>query len=75
MTDYIALKWGTLKGYKIENKASRDILQKYLDIASEQKELLCELIRQHEGNIYNDWSGEDYTKDQAIEYLTNYHKT
>lgn len=83
MSDYIELKWGTLKGWRLDREASRAILQKYLDLGTsmscmmqkdtpEQKEILCELIRQHDGEIYNDWDGKKYTKEQAIDYLTNY---
>jgi hypothetical protein len=38
----------------------------------EQRDILCELITLHEGRIENDWSGEEYTKSQAIEYVRNY---
>lgn len=81
--DRITLKWGTIKGWNIHNKKSQEILRKYLDIGvsmsamaqkdtPEQKEILCELIRQHDGEIYNDWDGKDYSKEQAISYIQDY---
>ena len=86
--DYILLKWGTVKGWSFssdKSKKSLEILQRYHDLGSsisrmmqhdtdEQKEILYELIRQHVGTIYNDWSGERYTIEQAIEYIKNYGK-
>lgn len=81
--DYIVLKWGTVKGWKFNSATSREILQKYADIGTslsamaqqdtpEQKQILCDLIRQHDGSITNDWDGKSYTKEQAIDYIMNY---
>lgn len=84
-TDYILLKWGTLKGWKLTSEKSHEILRKYTDIGyslssmtqkdtPEQKQILCDLIREHDGTITNDWDGDQYTKEQAIDYITNYGK-
>ncbi len=83
--DAIVLKWGTLKGWKLDKPESRALLQRYADLGmaggalqqrdtAEQKALLCELLRQHDGTILNDWSGELYSRDQAIAYLETYGK-
>ena len=85
MEDSLLLKWGTLKGWNLKNEKSRQILQRYLDLGSslscmaqkdtdEQKQILCELIREHTGTITSDWSGESFTKDEAIYYIMNYGK-
>ena len=81
--DYILLKWGSLKAWNITTDKGREILRKWADSCTsisamahhdtpEQKALLCDLIRQHEGPISNDWSGESFTKDEAIRYITEY---
>lgn len=83
--DYILLKWGTLKGWKFDSKKSQEFMQRYRDIGMsmscmlqedtpEQKQILCDLIRQHDGTITNDWDGKDYTKEEAIDYVMNYGK-
>jgi hypothetical protein len=84
-TEYLLLKWGTIKGWKIENPATLSILQEWSDLGSsmsamvqkdtpEQKVLICKLIDAINGDIVNDWSGETYTKEQAKEYILNYGK-
>ena len=81
----LLLKWGTLKGWDNLSEESQRIVQKYFDIGAcasvmlqedtpEQKEILCELIRQLDGEIQNDWDGEMYTKEKAIDYIKNYGK-
>lgn len=78
--DLLLLKWGTIKGWNLTSEKSKELLQKYLDIGAsmscmtqkdtpEQKEILCELIRQHDGTIINDWDNEEYTKERAIKYI------
>lgn len=80
---YILLKWGTIKGWSNINQATVDALQKWQDLGvtlsamsqhntEEQKKLLCDAIDAHDGTISNDWSGEDYTKDQAKKYIMEY---
>jgi len=88
MADSIRLKWGTLKGWNLNDEISQQLLQKYLELGTsmscmhqddtdEQKQILCDLIGHHTeigGTITNDWDGNDYTKDEAIDYLMNYRK-
>ena len=53
--DYISLKWGTLKGWRIHTKEQRALLTRYLELGSsmsammqrdtpEQKDIICQLI-------------------------------
>ena len=82
-TSILLLKWGTVKGWKRLNQDCVDLLQKYYDLGTsmsamaqqdtpEQKALLCDVIRLHEGTIQNDWDGQYYTKEQAMDYVMNY---
>ena len=81
--NYILLKWGTLKGWNLSDPKALELLEKYHEFgvsmsavlqhdSPEQKAVLRELILQHEGDIQNDWSGEHYTREQALEYIDNY---
>lgn len=85
MDSYILLKWGTIKGWSKLNQNTVDILQKWADLGyspscmtqndtPEQKQLLCDAIDAHEGEIISDWSGEKLTKEQAKDYIMNYRK-
>ena len=81
---YLLLKWGTLKGWgNITSPETQELLKKYHESgvsmsamsqhdSPEQKAILVELIRQHAGDIVNDWSGENYSSDEAIAYIANY---
>jgi hypothetical protein len=81
--DHLLLKWGTIKGYHVSDPHAKELIKRYIELGAsasamlqedtpEQKDILCELITIHEGRIENDWSGEEYTKAQAIEYIRNY---
>jgi hypothetical protein len=83
VSEYLLLKWGTLKGWNLESDKSRAAAQKYADFgmsmgamqqhdSSEQKQALCDLIDAIDGDITNDWSGEAMTKDEAKKYVTEY---
>ena len=86
--DYLLLKWGSLKGWNLkaaENAEAFELLKKWGDLGvsisamsqrdtPEQKEILCELIRKFHGEITNDWDGETYSKERAIDYIMNYGK-
>lgn len=86
MADYLALKWGTLKSWKLETPESLEIMWQYLEQGTnlsamaqrdteEQKNLICRLIDVVDcETIYNSWSGEEMTKEQAKEYILNYGK-
>lgn len=83
MTEYLLLKWGTLKGWNLETDKSLAAAQKYADMGMsmsaamqqdtpEQKQALCELIDAVDGEITNDWSGEVMSKDEAKKYVMEY---
>jgi hypothetical protein len=79
----LTLKWGTVKGWRDLRESSVQILERYYADSvpmsamgdrpdAARKETLCELIDQLDGEIWNDWSGELMTKDQAKEYVRSY---
>ena len=82
--DYLSLKWGSVNGWNMKtNQRAFELLQKWIELGvsysamahrdtPEQKELLCEVIRNFDGAITNDWDGKDYSKEQAIDYIMNY---
>lgn len=85
MTDYLLLKWGTIKSIRAESdemKAKVEEIDKIelcwristmIDPMSDAKrKAICELIDSCQGEIRNDWSGEVYTKDQAKAYIMEY---
>ena len=80
---YLLLKWGTVKEWGGLNEQSVTILQRWAKIGyslsamthhdtAEQKEILYEFINQFDGEISSDWSGEKFTKEQAIAYIRDY---
>jgi len=80
MTEHLLLKWGTLKGWRLESDKSREIMKRYVDLGAcvsamaqddtpEQKSLICDLIDAVDGEITNDWSGEKMSKDEAKRYV------
>lgn len=87
MSESLTLKWGSLKGWHLENEASKAVLQKYFDSGSvsmsamaqrdndAQKAALLELIDVIDCNtIFLDWDGKDVSKEEAKAYLLNYGK-
>jgi hypothetical protein len=84
LTPRLLLKWGTLKGWEHIPEANQDLVRRFLDGSSwacandqpsdDRKAILCELIRAHTGDIQNDWDGEHYTQEQAVDYVMNYGK-
>lgn len=84
MADSITLKWGTLRGWKLESEAARTAAQAYLDAGPQsmsamaqrdtpdQKKALCALIDTIDGEIWNDWDGVKMTKDEAKTYVMEY---
>lgn len=83
MAEHLLLKWGSLKGWKVESEVSEAALKKYfkdpvsMSAAMQcntdaQNEALCELIDAIDGEIINDWSGVTYTKEQAKKYIREY---
>ena len=81
--EYLLLKWGTLKGWKVETPESLSIIEAYIEDGSSysamaqhdtpnQKELICKLIDMIDGPITNDWTGKDMSKDEAKKYVMEY---
>lgn len=82
--DYLSLKWGTLKAWKLHSEKGRQILKKYFDLGSsyssmcqhdtpEQKDLICQMIDECNAEmIYLDWDGVDVSKDDAKKYVREY---
>lgn len=81
---HLELKWGTLKGWKLETEAEMAALQALADLGSrsmsvmsqkdtlEQKAALCALIDAVEGPIWNDWTGKKMSKEEAKAYVLEY---
>jgi len=84
--DRLLLKWGTLKGFSFEgNEAASALVKEYFDMGASvsamaqrdtprQVEILCELIAACRGPIYNDWTGERMTKEEATDYVRSYRR-
>jgi len=81
--DYITLKWGTLKSWKLNNEKGFELLKKYHNIGSsfsamtqkdtpEQKEIICEMIDTVPGEIYLDWDDKFVSKEEAKKYVLEY---
>lgn len=84
-TDHILLKWGTLKGWNLENSPEAfEALKEYHQLGSSlsammqedsqrQKELICIMIDKVNGEVQNDWTGEVYeNKEDAKRYVMEY---
>ena len=87
ITNYLTLKWGTLKRWNFTNSEKGEkLLREYCEIGSlcsamlqhdtlRQKEIICELIDLCDGDtIYLDWDGKDVSKQEAKDYVMNYGK-
>lgn len=79
----LSFKWGTLKGWSSVNKECIPLLEKYfadgvpLGCASDRptedrKKILCEAIDLFIGELHNDWTGKQMTKDEAKKYVMEY---
>lgn len=79
----LTLKWGSVKGYKNLSDKSIAILERYwadgmpLSAMADKpdaarKAILCELIDQLDGEIWDDWNGGTMTKEAAKKYVTEY---
>ena len=83
-TEYIALKWGTLKSWKLYSEKCMELLRRYVAggmsmsamanrDTPEQKQLLCELIDQcNAKEIFLDWDGKYVSKEEAKKYILGY---
>lgn len=84
MSEYLLLKWGTLKGWNVVgNEAAMTALRRYADDPTSagamqqrdtdgQRRAICDLIDAVNGPITNDWTGEEMTKDEAKKYVLEY---
>ena len=79
----LTLKWGTLKAWEFHTEKAKKLLEEYGEIGScfgaaqqrdtpRQKQIICELIDEVDGTIYNDWEGTEMTKEDAKKYVMNY---
>lgn len=80
----LTLKWGTVKGWKLESDEAISALQKWADFgrsasaimqndSPEQQQALLEAI-DHMDEIWLDWEGKQVTRGEAKEYVLNYGK-
>jgi len=78
--DYITLKWGTLKSWKLTSPKAKELIKQYNEVGScvpvmlqkdtqKQKELICEMIDTVPGEIYLDWDGKYVSKEEAKKYV------
>lgn len=87
MSEGITLKWGTLKGWELnEDGPAFEAIKKYHECApvsysvmakrdtDEQKAALCEAIDALDGEIWNDWDGVVMTKEDAKKYVMEYRR-
>lgn len=82
-TDYILLKWGTLKGWELHSEKGKKLSDEYLEDGrsmsamaqkdtDRKKQIVCDMIDECDGTIQNDWDGDYYTKQQAKDYVMEY---
>lgn len=83
MTDYITLKWGTLKSWNITSAEGRSLLRQYFRLGRtvgamaqkdtpEQKEIIFELIDLVPGDIFLEWDEKYVSKEDAKKYVFEY---
>jgi hypothetical protein len=85
ITNYLTLKWGTLKSWDFTNsEKGKELLEEYQEIGSSftamgqhdtprQKEIICELIDLCDGDtIYLNWDDENVSKERAKQYVIEY---
>jgi hypothetical protein len=82
MPNRLDLKWGTVKGWKLETPEAKAALQKWADggvsisamaqrDTPEQKQALIDAI-DHMDEIWIDWEGKQVTREEAKEYVRTY---
>jgi hypothetical protein len=87
MSEELDLKWGTLKGWNLnEGSPAHVLMEQYLNEGSSmsamlqhdtenQKRLILEIIDAVDTDqIYLDWDGKYISKDEAKEYVLGYGK-
>jgi len=85
MAGNLSLKWGTLKGWSNLDEESVAVLEKFYGLGVSMSamtqsmtpahiEAICELIDAVDEPIRNDWTGDDMTREEAKEYVQEYHR-
>lgn len=83
MAGTLTLKWGTVKGWSGLSDDVIEVLQRRQDLgvalgamqqadSPKQKTLICEAIDLVDEPIFNDWSGEEMTREEAKKYVQEY---
>ena len=83
--EHLTLKWGTLKSWEFHSEKSLRLLKEYGKLGMSygaaqqhdtprQKEIICELIDEVDGTVWNDWDNKEMSKEEAKEYVRNYGK-
>jgi hypothetical protein len=84
--DYILLKWGTLKGWKLQNPKLKPFIDEYNKVGGlsmstmtqtdtiRQKEIICDMIDIIGKPVYNDWSGDEMSIEEAKKYVMDYER-
>ena len=81
--DFVSLKWGGIKGYRINDPETFKLLEEYyadgvpLSAMSDQpdtarKEILCKIIERIGKPVYMDWDGEYVPVEDAKKYVMEY---
>lgn len=79
----LTLKWGTAKGWELHTEEAVEALKKWADFGvcmsamaqrdtPEQQEALLAAI-DHMDEIYLDWDDKQVSREEAKEYVRNYH--
>lgn len=83
-SEFLSLKWGTLKSWKLNDGRAFELLKKWHALGScssamcqkdtpEQKTLICELIDAVDcEQIYLDWDDKYVSKEEAKRYVMEY---
>lgn len=82
--DYLLLKWGTVKGWDMHTPECLELMASYMENAplggandqpdERRKSILYDIIDKMEGDIWSDWTGVQFTKDEAKNYIRDYGK-
>jgi hypothetical protein len=73
--DYIVLKWGSLKRWRVTSKEGKKLQAQFFETeygTPEQKEIVCKMIDTVPGKIYLDWDGVYVSKKDAKKYVMEY---
>ncbi len=81
--DYVTLKWGTLKSWKLTNPVFVPLIEEYNAEGSSasammqhdtprQKEIICEMIDIIGKDVYLEWDGEYVSPAEAKKYVMEY---